>query len=449
MSIDLWWLGHATTNSAKVVVRADAAGVITISSDDDAFLPESTTADPAIDDGLVVFEVTHLEQDTRYAFTLSQGADSVSGKLRTMPETGPINVLWYSCSNRHQRWWALSVARKYDVRAIISVGDTPYTYPVNNWGEDTAFVEHAPLDMDTIYAHHRQEHRIPEFAKAIQEVPFYYMWNDHDGLSGDDWDHSLARANERIPNSFTTQEEVDAHFVAARHAYEAYSIGNPERAAEAPQKPPLSSRSDSDYPPQYFKFSIAHADFFVSDGVSHCGEMGTDTTIVGSNQRDWLVANLTASTNTFKVWVDGYKLWATSQSEAKNSWDSHPGERDHILNQVLGTTKGLIHLSGDRHHPTVQYATVNHYADYLVDVTACPFHNSYNQISPGYNSPSGYTDIIHYKAGGYSGGTEGLYRCVGILEISANAMTPRIVDIEENVRWQGTILAGSNQLEGV
>lgn len=447
MSIDLWWLGHATSMTAKVVVRADSTGEVQIVSNDGSFLPVTHTADTNVNDGLIAFEVTNLSPDRYYGFTITQDASSVTGNIRTMPESGSFNVMWYSCSNRSQRWWALALAKKYDVRAIISLGDTPYSYPVDNWGEDTIMVEDNPQDINTIYSYHRQEHRIVEFAKAIQDIPFYYMWNDHDGIAGDDWDHSVTQANARnIPDVFTTQEEVDNHFVVARQAFEAYSIGNPIAANESPEKPPSSNKADTDYPPQYFKFTIGDAEFFISDGVSHCGLMGSNTTLAGSVQREWLKTQINNSTSKFKVWVDGYKLWATSIAESKNSWESHPTERDNILDSILSATKGVIHLSGDRHHPTVQYATNSHYADYLVDVTACPFHNSYNIISPGYDSPSGKDGIIIYKAGGESGGLEGVYRCVGILQVTPEKLTPMIVDINDNIQWQGDILEGTNKL---
>ena len=436
MAITDWWLGEKTETTASVVVRVDAVESLTLSCNGTTY---QKTADPAVDDGLVRFDVSGLRAGRSYSFSVS----GVSGELKTLPANASFSIAWFSCTEvNHVVTAGYRIVRDGAI-ACFSLGDTPYT---NGTGTNSAFgVTTTGTDADqslaNFYAHHLKQRRNYGFRHMGQRLPIFMMADDHE-WPGDDWDHSLAKAND-LRTIASTQADVDAIFNTGNIARIAYAMGNPvnnDSDAYA-EKPPAADPNTpvSQYPPRYFRWRVANTEFFVLDCISHRSVASAvddaSKTMLGSVQKAWLKAHLLASTATFKVILSGKKTMPKGSNENLDSWAVYTTERNELFDFIKtnGIT-GVIWLTGDTHTPMVNFAsTANGDSWDMLDVCACPV--GVEQTAPGTTGPY---EIKQFIDAGQ------VYGLLTVTDDYVEAQLRRIVT--GSPIWSGRIYAGNNVL---
>jgi alkaline phosphatase D len=109
-----------------------------------------------------------------------------------------------------------------------------------------------------------------------------------------------------------------------------------------------------DTPAAITKFSWGDCDFFMLDNRSfrkpNNRETGGAPTILGEQQREWLIDALVSSRATFKfVGIGGQVLNSTERYE--NHINLAPAERKYILDMIFAEgIRNVVFLTGDRHH---------------------------------------------------------------------------------------------------
>ena len=435
MAITDWWLGEATEATASVVVRSDALETLTLSCNGATYVK---TADPSVDDGLVRFDITGLKAGRQYSFSMG----GTSGAVKTMPSRAPFSIAWFSCTEaNHVTTAGYRIVRDGAV-ACFSIGDTPYT---NGLGSNSAFgVSTVGTDADqtlaNFYAHHLRQRRNFGFHYMGQHLPIYMMIDDHE-WPGDDWDHSLTKAND-LTTIANTQADVDVIFDTGNRARIAYHKGNPTHIDGAlAEKPPSADPATptANYPPMYYRLRIGLAEFFVLDCISHRSPASAvddaTKTMLGSQQKQWLKNRLSASTATFKVIVSPKKTMPKGSNENLDSWAVYTTERDEIFNYIRDNNiTSAIWLTGDTHTPMVNFAsTANGDSWDMLDVCACPV--GVEQTAPGSTGPY---ELRQFTDAGQ------VYGLLTVTDDYIEAQLRRIVTGAPI--WTGRVYAGSNAL---
>jgi len=107
----------------------------------------------------------------------------------------------------------------------------------------------------------------------------------------------------------------------------------------------------------WYDFSLGDVDFFMTDGRSYRTFKGVekeDRTMLGPEQKAWLLEALGKSDASFKVIASG-TLWTShADKHGKDSWWGCPHERDEIFNYVAEKQiGGVVLLSADRHRTDI------------------------------------------------------------------------------------------------
>lgn len=377
MAITEWWLGDASTTSASVILRSDANGAITAS---DPFTGDSAV-DTAVDDGVVRIDFAITENKD---VTISIAGDTVTVGLKVMPSSAPFSIGWYSCMEIGKRMIAGDfMVNKHRVVASFGLGDLPYTENGgSHWGvSKIAGSASGGQTQANAAAHFRAFMRNSGVVKLSQNAPFYRMCDDHE-WPGDDWDHTLAQANDQ-GLTYTLQTEVDALFDVYNKALTGYQKGNPQNSypTATAQKPSNADASTpvANYPPSYFRKRIGNAEFFMLDCITHRSPISaTDDAakhMLGSTQETLLLAALSDSTADFKFIVSS-KVFFSSPSTFANqdSWGWYGVRRDVILDYIkTNNITTVAILSGDQHTPTISYRLqANGDAHDIYELVACP-----------------------------------------------------------------------------
>jgi alkaline phosphatase D len=253
-----------------------------------------------------------LSPDTRYKYEVSidgQADPNWKGSFKTAPVEGTptaFRLAITSCMKigRPQRSWNILLEEQPDLH--LTVGDTHYA--------DTT-------DPTVQLEHHLTYRREKEFAKVLQQVPTYAIWDDHDyGPNNSDGtakgkEFSLAGWKQAWPN------------------------------------PPSGT---SDTPGAFFKFSRGDVDFFVVDGRYHRSpnELADDDKkrMLGDAQFAWLLEGLKNSKAKFKIIASGSVL----HHSKVDGWRIFTFSRHRLFDAIKKhRISGVMYIGGDMHQSLV------------------------------------------------------------------------------------------------
>lgn len=444
MAISFWWLGHATTNSARVCVRTTTTGNVTVAC---AGATYTVAADTAVNDGVVVADVLGLSPGQTYPVVITDASSAVErGTLRTMPASGG-KVAFISCEERTRPLADLAqniVA--FGAHAVCHEGDYVYTGAYLSGYNGETSVLPATGSAASVYATHwRQVKRKPDKRFLETTLPHYYMFDDHE-FGGDNWDHTVTQAQAGGINvaSGGTQAEVDASWWAARQAAGYYMAGNPAADAGTTAEKPSNAAagtSVSQYPVSYYRFTVGDIETFHLDVFSvRSPQAATDNsskTMLGANQKAWLKARLAASSAKFKIIASGKPTYVALSGGTGDDWTRYSTERDELISyiQTTGIT-GVVWMCGDPHAACVHYdPTRGHIA-----VTANPAGVDHLAQQAGY--PQFCVWKQHGAGAGYTNGDA----VFGLAEANGDTLTLRIIDQYGAELWRGAVQAGTNVL---
>lgn len=444
MAITFWWLGHATTTTARVCVRTTTTGTVTVACAGGSF---TASADTAVNDGVVAIDVLGLEPDKSYPVTITDAAPATErGAVRTMPATGG-KVAFMSCETRTRPLDDLAQnIIAFGANAVCHEGDYVYTSEfLSTYNGETSPAIVTASTAANYATHWRQCKRKPDKRWLETNAPHYFMFDDHE-FGGDNWDHSVTQAQAGGLNvaSGGTQAEVDASWWAARQAAGYYMAGNPAAdSGTTAEKPPAAAggTSVSQYPVTYYRFTVGDIEVFHIDCFSHRSILtATDNaskSMLGANQKAWLKARLAASSAKFKVIASGKTTYYTYSAGTGDDWTKYSTERDELLSFIQSTgITGCVWMCGDAHGAFVAYDPARGH------IAVCCNPAGVDHLP----QTAGYGTFIVWKQHGAGAGYTNGDAVFGLCEASGDTLTLRIIDQYGAELWRGTVAAGTNTL---
>ncbi len=246
-----------------------------------------------------------------------QAPASPSHTLRTAPTPGTpgtFTIAFGGCAGytpRNERMW--DTIAGHDPHAFLILGDNVYI----------DLPEHPGPFHD--YTYYQRQSR-PEFRRLVSATPVYAVWDDHDAAVDDIW------LGPYVDRPAWKQPMVDLF---------RRNWNNPGHGSDS-------------HPGVWFGFSLGDVDFFLLDGRTYrtnpFDDGSADPTMLGPEQKTWLLDSLGASEATFKViaspvaWADGAK------PGSRDTWSGYPEEREEIFRFIEeNDVTGVVLLSSDRH----------------------------------------------------------------------------------------------------
>ena len=298
--------------------------------------------------GMVRVQLTGLSPDTTYiwsVFRVEEGvvdfSHTTSGSFRTLSgakERKPLNFVVTNCMNHHyfmhggQGRPAYAGKDKYlGYPGLASIHELTPSFVV--FAGDNVYYDrprdNMAKDAESMRAHWHQLFALPRMRHLLQEVPTYWLKDDHD---------------HRYNDSDTTGDKAPHHALGRKIFREQVPIV-PQGDDEAPTWRTIRVSKD--------------LQIWMTEGRDHRSpnkmEPGPEKTMWGIEQRDWLKRTLLESDAAFKILIsptpmvgpdDGYK--ADNQTNQKGF--RHEGEAFHAwLAEHKLNDQGFLIICGDRH----------------------------------------------------------------------------------------------------
>lgn len=309
-------LGDIKPRSAKFWVRTAGPAAVQVHVGEQH---SEVVETGAVEDFTAVMTVDGLEPFTEYDYTIEVDGEAVQRealRFRTAPERGQrveFDVTFGSGSRyvpqNEYAWSNMAQARPL---AYLGLGDNVYIDVVDRRGAQRLFYYRRCLS--------------PAYGELIGSVATYGVWDDHDMAMNDDSGGAGLEAPWKVPN-----------WTVFRQNWNNPHYGGGESM-----------------PGTWHSFSLGDVDFFMTDGRFYREKK--DDTMLGPDQKRWLLEGLAAAKGTFKVIASG-TMWADgADKDGKDSWGGPwaRGERDEIFDLINDERiDGVILISGDRHRSDI------------------------------------------------------------------------------------------------
>jgi alkaline phosphatase D len=329
--------------------------IATTESFDEVVVAGLATARAAFGHSIHV-DATGLEPDTWYTYRFRIGEfTSPVGRTRTapapdaMPASGSLKVGFASCQSWQSGFYT-AYPHLIDERPdlVLFLGDYIYEGGVS----DRAVRQHNGPEVRSL-ADYRNRYALYKSDGNLQAAhaacPWVVTWDDHEVEN----DYAGSASENADP-----VEEFDQRRAAA---YQAFYEHHPVRV-EPPRGPALEL---------YRKLDWGRlASFFVLDGRQHrsdqaCSAPGSPTfgipcgdetspsqTMLGTDQRDWLLQGIGSSTTIWDVLANQTVMARLPIAGAVlnfDQWDGYDAERRQILDAAAAAGSNLIVVTGDIH----------------------------------------------------------------------------------------------------
>ncbi|WP_338020247.1 alkaline phosphatase D family protein [Rhodopirellula sp. P2] len=309
-------LGCVTDHSARIWVRTTEAASVQVVMDGGASKVVTTSAEM---DFTALLDLDGLQPATDYTYDVLVDGQSVfpdqKPTFQTYPSKGEkatFSVAFgggarYNPSK--EKIWDVIASRSPE--AILLLGDNVYI--------------DQPKSRTKQRVHYYRRQLRPEFQRLTASTSVYAVYDDHD-LGVDD--------SSGGPRRFKPSWKFESWKVF-RENWNNPAYGGGE-----------------ELPGCWFDFSIGDVDFFMLDNRYY--RSFKDGTMLGPEQKEWLLAKLKASDATFKVLASG-TLWTEHADKGgKDSWWGVKEERNEIFDFIdQEKIGGVILLSADRHRTDV------------------------------------------------------------------------------------------------
>lgn len=447
MAITFWWLGHATTTAAKVCVRGENNGTVTVACNGQNF---TGTVDTAVNDGVTVVDVTGLSPNFTYPLTITDAAAATAtGNLKTMPLTGG-KVAFTSCWDRTRSLDDLvQNVLDFGAHAMQQQGDYIYCgVALTNYNGETTTVVNTSSTAANYANHWRQTKRKTDMRLLETSIPSYYTFDDHE-FGGDNWDHSVTQAQTGLNvASGGTQAEVDNSWWVARQAAAWYHAGNPANgsALAIAEKPPAAGGAipASNYPINYYNYRVGDIEVFAIDCISYRSILtATDNgskTMLGANQKAWLKAALDASTAKFKIIASGKTTYFANSGGTGDDWTKYTTERDELIQYInanaSGKLRGVVWIAGDAHAAFVAYDPAKRH------ICMCANPAGVDHLA----QTAAYQTKVIWKEQGKSASNTSPQGLFGLAEAFDGYLVMRLINQFGAEQWRGRVDYGSNAL---
>jgi alkaline phosphatase D len=335
------WIRTDNTRSAQLLLKHVSSGREWI-ADWGYALPE--------DDFTLVLKAEGLEPNTAYTYTVALEGGEKAGPfpIQTAPvlgASGQFNIAFGSCS-KFGAQPVFDTLAEHDLDLFLFVGD-------NHYG-NTA-------DEGSLRWYYQWAHGMAARRPFMSQTPILATWDDHD-FTGNNTDGSA-------PGKETALQVF-------RHYW------------------PNPASGTSSTEGTFFSNRLGDIEFFLLDVRYH---QGTDGTLLGNGQTEWLQQALLASEAQFKVLVGGSQWTAKGSND---SWKSFLPDRDALFS-FIGDNKlsGVVLLSGDIHRSSFRRLVSDQAGYSLPELTSSPLSNtttackSDDEIQACYNSRPSYIQM--------------------------------------------------------
>lgn len=309
-------LGDVQPTSAKFWLRTAGPATVQIKVGEQVSDRAQTAADT---DFTAVLTVAGLQPFTEHSYSVLLDGEEIqleSFQFRTAPESGqPVQFhVTFGSGSRyvptHEYAWAnMAKARPL---AYLGLGDNVYIDVQHRRGAQRMFYYRRCLS--------------PAYRQLINSVGMYAVWDDHDMAMNDSSGGAGLKADWKRPNWNVFRENWNnPHF------------GGGE-----------------ELPGTWHSFSLGDVDIFMTDGRFYREKK--DNTMLGPDQKRWLLEELGKSKGKFKVIASG-TMWADgADKNGKDSWAGSwaRAERDEIFDFIRANKiDGVLLISGDRHRSDI------------------------------------------------------------------------------------------------
>lgn len=309
-------LGDLKPTSAKFWVRTAGPAEVQIQIGD---LKSNSVKTSSADDFTAVLTVEGLEPFTEYTYAVKLNGKEIEKdafRFRTAP-TRNQNVQFDVTFGSGARYvpkneYAWSNMAKSRPLAYLGLGDNVYIDVVNRRGAQRMFYYRRCLS--------------PAFSELTSSTGIYAVWDDHDMAMNDSSGGAGMKAPWKMPNwTVFKQNWNNPHY------------GGGEAM-----------------PGTWHSFSLGDVDFFMTDGRFYRDKK--QKTMLGPDQKKWLLKGLAAAKGKFKVIASG-TMWSDgADKDGKDSWAGNwsRAERDEIFDLINDKKiDGVILISGDRHRSDI------------------------------------------------------------------------------------------------
>ena len=317
-------VGAVTASSARFWVRTAREGkvqVVAAPDSPDPFHPtirsgpEESDAD---EDYTATVTLHGLQPGTRYRYDVLVDGRSELGPrhplFKTAPDTGEPARFEVGFGGgagyvpRNERMWDTISDR--ELQAFLFLGDNVYV----DLPETPNGLHH--------YTYYRRQSG-EEFRRLVAGTAIYAIWDDHDSATDDVW---LGPYLDRPPWKLPSLQHFRRNWV----------------------NPGYGSQS---WPATWFRFSIGDVEFFMLDGRFYrTNPFGQSPTMLGPDQKGWLLEGLRQSVATFKVLVSPVPWSFNTKGDAVDTWNGFRRERNEIFGFLAeNRIDGVVLLSADRH----------------------------------------------------------------------------------------------------
>lgn len=320
-------LGKVTDKSASFWVRTlDEMNVSVRISNNNNMKPHvesSTVKSGKPDDYTAIVSVDGLSPDTEYYYQMLVNGKVEQGtqihSFRTYPEEGKhtkFQIVFGGCAGYaywNERIW--DTIKVHNPLAFLWMGDNVY------------------INMPTFpnavhyYTYYRRQSR-PEFKRLVSSTANYAIWDDHDAATDDVW---LGPFKDKPEWKMPLLENFKQNWI------------NPFYGT-------------NDWPGTYFNFTIADVEFFMLDvRFYRTNPFEEKPSMLGPNQKAWLLDALKKSKATFKVIASGVPWAFDAKADSRDTWNGFKEERKEIFDFFAeNKINGVILLSGDRHRTDIR-----------------------------------------------------------------------------------------------
>jgi alkaline phosphatase D len=366
---------------------------------------DTLTAHPEADHTVRV-KVTELAAYTHYWYRFTaRGVQSVVGRTKTAPapdQDVPIALASTSCQDYNGRYyhaWKVLVEQEADLDYVVFLGDYIYetagdTGFQDQGGRQVSLTDglqlsenaHAALTLADYRGLYKQYRSDPDLQRAHQLFPFIAIWDDHE-FANDAWQDHSTHFNEAQGDEKSTDRRMAANqawfeYMPADVVHDANAMFPDDlritrslrlgRHCELFMTDERSFRDDHvvpEGPPNIdvgklgVNSSLGARSLLLKSGFDPI-EAAAAPTMLGAEQKAWLIEGLTGSTATWKFWasevqtaqqlVDLSELESLPESFRNtfylsvDQWDGYRTERAEILT-ATAAVENMVILAGDIH----------------------------------------------------------------------------------------------------